>query len=228
MNSRYITLKRTRRVFIFMLFWMPIGFFSLLLIRNTIPYFSFSQNFSFIQERAVLFLRPFYRTCFYLHIFAGMFCIGTALLQFSSEILKKRKAIHILGGRIYVMMVLLLGAPTGLYMSFFAKGGFTERGLFMSMACSWFFFTLKGFTSILQKQVLAHKIWMMRSYAMAMTAVTFRIYYIVLYLCNVELTKNYEVSLWISVLGNMLFAEYIIWRKSRHYLNTFTLLNIQS
>ncbi len=110
-----------------------IGFFSLLLIRNTIPYFSFSQNISFIQEKAVLFLRPFYRTCFYLHIFAGMFCIGAALLQFSSEILKKRKAIHILGGRIYVMMVLLLGAPTGLYMSFFAKGGFTERGCL----CSW-------------------------------------------------------------------------------------------
>ncbi len=93
----------------------------------------------------------------------------------------------------------------------------------MFMAMSWFFFTLKGFTTILQKRVLAHKLWMMRSYAMAMTAVTFRIYYILLYLFNVELTKNYEVSLWISVLGNMLVAEYLIWQKSRHYLKTFTI-----
>ena len=223
MNSRYITLRRTQQVFIFMLFWMPVGLFSLLLIRNTIPYFSFSQNFSFIQERAVLFLQPFYKTCFYIHIFAGMFCIGAALLQFSSSLLKKRKKIHVWGGRIYVMMVVLLAAPTGMYMSFFAKGGFTERALFMFMAMSWFFFTLKGFTTILQKQVLAHKIWMTRSYAMAMTAVTFRIYYIILYLFDVELTKNYEVSLWISVLGNMLAAEYITWRKSRHYLKTFTI-----
>jgi hypothetical protein len=194
----------------------------LLLIRNTIPYFSFSKDFSFIQERAVLFLRPIYNCSFYIHIFASMFCIASALLQFSSFMLKKRKAIHVWSGRIYVIVVLLLGAPTGLYMSFFAKGSFAERGLFMFMAVSWFFFTLKGITSILNKQVLAHKIWMMRSYAMALTAVTFRVYYIILYLYDVPLMLNYQVSLWISVLGNLMIAEYLIYRKSKSYLITFT------
>jgi uncharacterized membrane protein len=92
----------------------------------------------------------------------------------------------------------------------------------MFMAVAWFLFTLLGLTSILEKQVLAHKVWMIRSYAMAMTAVTFRIYYIILYLFDVEVTQNYEVSLWISVIGNMLFAEFIIWKKSKHYLKTFT------
>jgi hypothetical protein len=222
MNTRLITLRRTKQVFTITFFWLPIAFFSLLLIRNTIPYFSFSKDFSFIEERAVLFLKPIYTYSFYLHIFAGMFCIGSALLQFSSYLLKKRRPIHAWSGRIYVMVVLLLGAPTGLYMSFFAKGSFAERGLFMFMAISWFFFTLKGFTSILNKQVLSHKIWMMRSYAMALTAVTFRLYYIILYLYNVPLTMNYEVSLWISVVGNLMIAEYIIYRKSRSYLNTFT------
>lgn len=222
MNSRFISLQKTRQTFSFLFFWLPIIFFSLLLIRNTIPYFSFSKDFSFIEERAVLFLKPVYSFSFYIHIFAGMFCIGTALLQFSSYILKKRKAIHVWSGRIYVIVVLLLGAPTGMYMSFFAKGGIAEKTLFMFMAVTWFFFTLLGLTSILQKQVIAHKNWMIRSYAMAMTAVTFRIYYIILYLFDVELTQNYEVSLWISVIGNMLFAEYIIWRKSKKYLSKFT------
>jgi hypothetical protein len=222
MNTRLLTIRRTKQVFTFIFFWFPVSFFSVLLIVNTIPYFNFSRDFSFIQERAVLFLRPIYSACFYLHIFAGMFCIGSALLQFSSYILKKRKAIHIWGGRIYVMVVLLIGAPTGLYMSFFAKGGMAERGLFMFMAISWFFFTLKGFTAILGKQVLAHKIWMMRSYAMALTAVTFRVYYIILYLYDVPLTMNYEVSLWISVVGNLMIAEYLIYRKSKAYLTTFT------
>jgi hypothetical protein len=222
MNTRLLTLQKTRQAFTITFFWLPVAFFSLLLIWNTVPYFNFSKDFSFIQERAVLFLQPIYQYSFYLHIFAGMFCIGSALLQFSSYILKKRKAIHVWSGRIYVMVVLLIGAPTGLYMSFFAKGGFTERGLFMFMAVSWFFFTLKGFTSILNKQVLAHKIWMMRSYAMAMTAVTFRVYYIILYLWDVPLTMNYEVSLWISVVGNLMLAEFLIFRKTRNYLNSFT------
>ncbi len=222
MNTRLLTLRRTKQVFTVTFFWLPISFFSLLLIWNTIPYFNFNKDFSFIQERAVLFLQPIYNWSFYIHIFAGMFCIGTALLQFSSYLLKKRKKIHVWSGRVYVMVVLLLGAPTGLYMSFFAKGGFAERGLFMFMAISWFFFTLKGFTTILNKQVLAHKIWMMRSYTIALTAVTFRVYYIILYLYDVPLTLNYEVSLWMSVVGNLMVAEFLIYRKSKAYLTTFT------
>jgi len=204
-----------------MLFWMPVFFCSLLLIRNTIPYFSFSKEFDFIQERAVLFLQPVYSWSFYIHIFAGMFCIGAALTQFSSFTLKKRRAVHVWSGRIYVLVVLVLGAPPGLYMSFFAKGDFAERGLFMFMAISWFVFTAKGLSTILRKNVIAHKAWMIRSYAMALTAVTFRIYYIILYLAGVELTKNYEVSLWASVVGNLLAAEWFIYIKSKRYTSTF-------
>lgn len=222
MNFRFASLQKTKTSITFIFFWLPVIFFSLLLIRNTIPYFSFNKDFVFIEERAVLFLKPIYSYSFYIHIFAGIFCIGTALLQFSSFILKKRKAIHVVSGRIYVMVVLLLGAPTGMYMSFFAKGGLSEKVLFMFMAVSWFMFTLLGFTSILHRQILSHKRWMIRSYAMAMTAVTFRIYYIVLYLLDVPELQNYEVSLWMSVIGNILVAEYLIWKKSNNYLGTFT------
>ena len=124
-------------------------------------------------------------------------------------------------GKIYVVVVLVLGAPTGLYMSFFAKGSFLERILFMFMALYWFYTTVKGLQTIKKKNVLAHKNWMIRSYSMAMTAVTFRIYHILFYYYGVDHLVNYEVSLWISVLGNMLVAEFIIFRKSRSYLKTF-------
>ena len=137
-------------------------------------------------------------------------------------ILKKARTIHNWSGRIYVSVVLFLGAPTGLYMSFFAKGSIWERTLFMFMAVFWFFTTLKGLQTILKKNVLAHKIWMIRSYAMAMTAVTFRLYHIVFFLMGWDHLKNYELSLWISVLGNMLIAEWIIYRKSKTYLKSFS------
>ncbi|MBL0054836.1 MAG: DUF2306 domain-containing protein [Chitinophagaceae bacterium] len=220
-NSRQITLQRSVRYFFAALFWIPVTFFSLLLVKNTIPYFSFSSDFSFIEERALLFLKPVYKFSFYLHIFAGMFCIAAALTQFSSYILKKRKVIHIWMGKIYVLVVLLLGAPTGVYMSFYAKGSFWERALFLFMAIYWFYSTMKGLTTIRQKNVLAHKNWMIRSYSMAMTAVTFRVYHILFYYYGVDHLHNYEISLWISVLGNMLVAEYLIYRKSRSYLQTF-------
>lgn len=220
-NSRMLTLQQSVQFFFKLIFWLPVVVFSLLLVYNTIPYFSFGKEFSFIKERSLLFQNDLYNACFYIHIFAGMLCISAALVQFSRVILKKARAIHRWSGRIYVFVVLFLGAPTGLYMSFFAKGSFWERALFMFMAIFWFFTTLKGLNSILKKNVLAHKIWMIRSYAMAMTAVTFRVYHLIFYLMDWNHLKNYEFSLWISVLGNMLVAEWIIYRKSSSYLKTF-------
>ena len=123
-NSRILTLQKSAKVLFQMLFWVPVIGFSLLLIYNTLPYFSFSKDFDFIQERSFLFKSNFYNACFYIHITAGALCIGTALIQFSRYILKKSKAIHRFSGKIYVFVVLFLGAPTGLYMSFFAKGSF--------------------------------------------------------------------------------------------------------
>jgi len=220
-NSRMLTLQQSVRFFFKLLFWLPATFFSLLLIYNTLPYFSFNKDFSFIEERNFLFQNSFYNACFYIHILAGIFCISTSLIQFSRIILKKARAIHRWSGKIYVFVVLFLGAPTGLYMSFFAKGSFWERALFIFMAVFWFFTTLKGIQMILKKNVLAHKIWMIRSYAMAMTAVTFRVYHLIFYIMDWDHLKNYEISLWISVLGNMLIAEWIIYRRSRNYLKTF-------
>ena len=204
-----------------MLFWVPVAVCSLLLIYNTLPYFSFSRNFDFIEERSLLFQSSLYSASFYIHITAGALCIGTALIQFSRYLLKKSKAIHRLSGKIYVFVVLFLGAPTGLYMSFFAKGSFWERSLFMFMAAWWFITTLYGLSTIHKRNIVAHKIWMMRSYSMAMTAVTFRVYHIVFFLLGWGHLENYELSLWISVIGNMLFAEWIIWRQSRNYLASF-------
>ena len=217
-----LTLQRSGRVFFQMLFWIPVSVLSLLLVYNTLPYFSFNKEFSFIEERSFLFQSGLYSVCFYIHIFAGSVCILTALIQFSRYILKKSKAIHRWSGKVYVAVVLFLGAPTGLYMSFFAKGSFWERLLFMFMAAVWFITTLYGLSTIHKRNIVAHKVWMMRSYAMAMTAVTFRVYHIVFYLLDWGHLENYELSLWISVLGNMLFAEWIIYRQSRNYLKSFT------
>jgi hypothetical protein len=221
-NTRVITLRRSVNVFFRMLFWVPVTVFSLLLIYNTLPYFSFSKDLRFIQERNILFQGELYNACFYIHIFAGAVCILTSLIQFSRYLLKRSKAIHRWSGRLYVFVVLFLGAPTGFYLSFFAKGSFWERILFMFMAVFWFISTWYGLSTIRKKNVLAHKIWMVRSYAMALTAVTFRIYHILFYMLDWGHLENYELSLWISVVGNMLFAELIIYRQSRNYLRSFS------
>lgn len=213
-----LTLKQTLLV----VFWVPTIFLSLLLVWNTIPYFTFDLNMPFLAERAVLVEKAVWKICFYLHISAGALCITSSLIQFSSWIMRKRKKIHVISGKIYVFVVLLIGAPTGLYMTYFAKGGYAERAAFLAMAVFWFFTTYKGFvTAARDKNFVAHKHWMIRSYAMALTAVTFRIYHILFDEVGMDKFDNYSVSLWISIIGNWLIAEFIIFLNSRNYLKTY-------
>ena len=224
MNSRILSAKSAVTFGVFVLFWIPVAFLSLLLVFNTIPYFSFNADMPFLETREVLYSKPVWRFCFYVHIAAGSFCILTALVQFSSWILKKRKKIHIISGKIYVFVVLLIGAPTGFYMTFFAEGGAGERICFMLMAIFWFYSTLKGFkAAVYDKNFLSHKYWMMRSYAMALTAVTFRIYHIIFDQMGLAHFDNYSISLWISVFGNALVCELIIFFQSKKYLHTLKL-----
>ncbi|MFZ4056530.1 MAG: DUF2306 domain-containing protein [Ferruginibacter sp.] len=209
-TNKILGLQRIKSISAVLLFWVPVSFFSVLMVWNTLPYFNLRQDFRFIEERAVLFLKPVYAWSFYFHIAAGMFCILAALTQFSTNLLKKRKAIHIWMGKIYVFVVIVIGAPTGMYMSFFAKGSHAERLLFMFMAIFWLFTTVRGLQTIWNKQVIAHQQWMIRSYSMALTAVTFRVYHILFYYFGWDHLHNYEISLWLSVLGNMLIAELVI------------------
>jgi hypothetical protein len=152
-----------------------------------------------------------------------MWCISSALIQFSSYILKKQTWLHKWCGKVYVFVVLILGAPTGMYMSFFAKGTTAERMLFLFMAVTWFATTLKGLQAIHMGNVQQHKNWMLRSYAMTLTAVTFRIYHIIFFIAGWQHFTNYAVSLWLSVVGNILFTEIIIAKKNSNYLNTLKL-----
>lgn len=213
-----LTLSTTLKV----IFWVPTIFLSLLLVWNTIPYFTFDTNMDFLNERSVLVEKTVWRVCFYCHIFAGAICITSSLIQFSSWILKKRRKIHILSGKIYVFVVLLIGAPTGLYMTYFAKGGYAERAAFLAMAVFWFFTTYKGFvTAARDKNFVAHRHWMIRSYAMALTAVTFRIYHILFDEIGMSTFENYSISLWVSIIGNWFIAEFVIYLLSKNYLKTY-------
>lgn len=222
-NTRILTLRKALSFTGQLVFWLPVIFLSLLLVYNTLPYFTFRDDFAFIQERIRLYINPLWKYSFYLHIAAGVFCITTAITQFSSYILKKRKAIHVYAGKVYVFVVLVIGAPTGFYMSFFAKGGYWEKACFVFMAAFWFLSTYKGLESIRQRNVVAHSVWMIRSYAMALTAVSFRVYHMMFFYAGMDHFNNYAISLWISVAGNILIAEYIIFRRSKNYLNSFQL-----
>ena len=203
-----------------MLFWVPVAGVQFTAYLQHSSYFSL-KKFCLYRRKEVFFSEVVSTTpAFTFHIAAGAFAL--ALHWYNSPgTFWKSKAIHRISGKnLCPCCTSFPRGPTGLYMSFFAKGSFWERALFMFMAIGGLLQLYMASALFIKRNVIAHKIWMMRSYSMAMTAVTFRVYHIMFYLSLGHL-ENYEISLWISVIGNMLFAEWIIYRQSKNYLKSF-------
>lgn len=202
-------------------YWVLLIFFSLLIVYNSIPYYWFNSlnmqdyakkgDYFFLLEKGDLLNQLLWKTCFYLHITGAMISIITGIPQFFTTEKKYRKA-HILIGKIYVVAVLCVACPSGFYMSFYTKGGIWGIIPFMSIAVLWFITTYIGYRYVLHKNIQQHRLWMVRSYAVTLSAVTFRIYQVILHFsCSLDPTDNYIYSLWLSFLGNFILGEIAVY-----------------
>lgn len=83
--------------------------------------------------------------------------------------------IHRLSGKVYVGLVLLLGAPSGLVLSFYAFGGWLSTLSFALLSILFAGFTLRAFLRAKRKRFSEHAQDMLRSYILATSAVWLRI-----------------------------------------------------
>jgi len=184
---------------------------SLLLIRNTLPYFNGQTDHIFLQSKAGLLNNMVWRSSFYLHISGSIICLVTGIFQFSDKILKKNKNIHKTLGKVYVISVLLMAWPGGQFMSVFANGGLPGIIPFFVLSVLWAYSTYLGYKYIKQKDQLKHSAWMTRSYCYAATAVTFRTYFIIMkYFLDLDPLICSIAGQWLSLIGNIIAAEFII------------------
>ena len=119
-------------------------------------------------------------------------------------------------GYIYVTDVLLITGPAGLLMGFYANGGIPSRIAFVSLALLWIFFTAMALIKARQKNFKAHRRYMIRTYALTLSAITLRAW-------KYALTNSFELPpmdvyrsvAWLGWVVNLIVAEYIIRTKIR-------------
>ena len=119
--------------------------------------------------------------------------------------------VHRVLGYAYVISVLGLVVPAGLYMSLYAKGGFWGRFGFLAIGFTLLYTTWRGFERVRNRDFKNHKAWMIRSYAMAASAISFRVFYLGLY--ALEIPNEYVLGIWMSFLVNAAIAECFISRR---------------
>lgn len=135
----------------------------------------FPTNIDFLMYKQAEIVLAHWNISFYIHISVSVLALATGLTQFSRTILHQQPKIHRWAGYIYVFGVLFLAAPTGLIMGFYGEGGLIAQIGFVFQALAWWWLTYRGFITIKNGQTRLHFAFILRSYAVAMSAITLRL-----------------------------------------------------
>jgi putative Mn2+ efflux pump MntP len=122
-------------------------------------------------------------------------------------------------GYIYVTDVLLITGPAGLIMGFYANGGTTSRIAFVMLAVLWLYFTAMALIKAKQKDFRSHRNYMIRSYALTLSALTLRAWkYGITNTMDVRPMDVYRVVAWAGWVINLGIAEIIIQRTKKRMI----------
>jgi hypothetical protein len=179
----------------------------LLLIANTVPYFSFRRDVAFLEEKGPLASDPIWRRCFYGHLLGSVVCLALVPYLFWDRLRRRFPALHRGLGRCYGVAVLGWAAPTGLYLSFHAKGGLAGKSAFLLLGVLWWATTARGVQTAVARRFDEHRRWMVRSAAIAGSAVFFRIFHVAFFGLGLADEPNYVLSLWLSAAASLIAGE---------------------
>jgi uncharacterized membrane protein len=104
------------------------------------------------------------------HTLAGIFALLAGPINFSSRIRQRHPQLHRILGRIYVISV-FVGAATGVALAS-GRPGFPGT---CGQASAWVVCTTAAFITARNRQIVQHRQWMARSYAVTFTFVSSRV-----------------------------------------------------
>ncbi len=186
-------------------------------------YLSFSRTTGFLAFKQAVVSNSFWRTAFYLHVFTCFLCLTAGFTQFSSLIQKKYITIHRAVGKMYVYNILIVNFPMALILGIYANGNLPGKIAFILLDLLWVYFTFAAIYWVKNGNIPRHRNFMIRSYALTLTALTLR-------LCKFVLSRYsdwtyesiYIFDAWTALSFNLVVAELIIWRKNYRWNRKLT------
>ncbi|MBI3883434.1 MAG: DUF2306 domain-containing protein [Sphingobacteriales bacterium] len=171
---------------------------------------NWAAGFLFLKQQYIK--NTIWRIAFFTHVFTSMLVLVAGFSQFSSSLLKKKPKLHRTLGYIYVINILFITGPAGLIMSFYANGGLIARISFLILSFLWIFFTAMALYHAINKSFTAHKHFMIRSYALTLSAITLRSWKVIIafFFQNLGPMDRYRIIAWLGWGFNLVMAELII------------------
>ncbi len=148
-----------------------------------------------------------------LHFVFGGLALILGPWQFLTGRHARRSAWHRWTGRAYVASC-LLGIGAGFVLAPFAQTGPVARLGFTLLAVLTLGTTLRALERARRRDIVAHRRWMVRSYALILAAVTLRFQLPLSAIAGVPFSQSYSVIAWACWVPNLLVAEWWLRRRA--------------
>jgi hypothetical protein len=193
-----------KKVFFFLLFLLGFA-----LAINALSYSNFDPTYGFLRLKQQAIATGWYLPAYYAHVLVSAFILVAGFIQVTPAIRNRWKNAHRYLGTFYVLGVLFLAAPGGLIMSFFINRGPLVQASFLMQCGLWFYFTGMAYAKARKKDYGAHELWMWRSFALTLAAISLRLYiFIVSFMVDLHRPYAYATIAWLSWTLNLLLVEF--------------------
>lgn len=179
----------------------------------TVNYIPYNTDVGFLRIKQQYISIDHWRIAFFIHVYSSIWALLAGFTQFSGKIKRNNPRLHRIMGYVYVTDILLITGPAGLLMGFYANGGPGSRIAFIMLAALWIFFTAMALIKAKQKDFKSHRQFMIRSYALTLSALTLRAWkYAINNSFELPPMDVYRVVAWAGWVINLGVAEFIIYR----------------
>lgn len=142
-----------------------IGLMLFFLVDDALPYLEFSEaSYGRFWDRSAWLM---------VHVVAGSVALITGLFQFWSGLRRRHTSVHRWAGRLYVACI-ALGGAAALHLAFHTQHWTFGVALFVA-GVVWILTTAIAWVAATRRRIEAHREWMLRSYILTSTFVSFRL-----------------------------------------------------
>lgn len=200
------------RKILFALAALLIAAFAVLMLTKTLPYYTFEKGINFLTTKSdETNDDPTFRLGFYVHITTSLVVLVAGLVQFLPFVVRRGPGLHRQLGKVYIIGILALAAPSGLILAYFANGGLAAQVGFSLQCLVWWLTTWRAYRAARQQQWKLHVDWMLRSYAVTLAALALRgESYLMYYVFETKPIETYLTVTWLSWVGNLILVEILL------------------
>ena len=147
-----------------------------------------------------------------MHVFTSIFVLLAGLTQFNKYLRIRYTRVHRTIGYLYVLLIVFITGPASFMMGWHANGGLPARTSFTLLSFLWILFTGCAWWFAFRGDFKKHRAFMIRSYALTLSAITLRIYTVAFAYFNIHAkpVEIYITTAWLSWVPNLIIAEMII------------------